>query len=62
MAMVIGVAELTYQARQIESQTFKSFEAFFAATLIYICISITISIVVSLYDKMVLNPIGRGSY
>jgi polar amino acid transport system permease protein len=62
MAMVIGVAELTYQARQIESQTFKSFEAFFAATLIYICISITISVVVSLYDKMVLNPIGRGSY
>ncbi len=36
LASVIGVAELTYQARQIESQTFRPFEAFSVVTLIYL--------------------------
>ncbi|APJ03756.1 amino acid ABC transporter permease [Silvanigrella aquatica] len=62
MAMVIGVGELTYQARQIESQSFKSFEAFFAATFIYICISFAITGMVNIYDKKVLNPMGKGSH
>lgn len=62
MAMVIGVGELTYQARQIESQSFKSFEAFFAATFIYVFISFTISGIITLYDKKVLNPMGKGSH
>ena len=35
LASAIGVAELTYQARQIETQTFRPFEAFSAVTLIY---------------------------
>ncbi|NNG47237.1 MAG: amino acid ABC transporter permease, partial [Deltaproteobacteria bacterium] len=35
LAMTIGVAELTYQARQVESYTFKGFEAFTAATVVY---------------------------
>lgn len=61
MAMVIGVAEITYQARQIESQTFKSFEAFFAATFIYVCFSFLISGLITIYDKKVLNPIGKGT-
>ena len=61
MAMVIGVAEITYQARQIESQSFKSFEAFFAATFIYVCFSFRISGIITLYDKKVLNPLGKGT-
>jgi polar amino acid transport system permease protein len=60
MAMVIGVAELTYQARQIESQTFKSFEAFFAATFIYVSLSFFITILINWYDKKILNPMGKG--
>ena len=36
LASTIGVAELTYQARQIESQTFRPFEAFSVVTLIYL--------------------------
>ena len=62
MAMVIGVGEITYQARQIESQSFKSFEAFFAATFIYVCISFIISGIVTLYDRKVLNPMGKGTH
>lgn len=42
LAMVIGVADLTYQAKAIENLTFRSFEVFAAATLIYLTFSLTI--------------------
>lgn len=58
LAMTIGVAEVTYQARQIESYTFKGFEAFTAATLVYLGLSLIITWLVTLYSKRVLNPIG----
>jgi polar amino acid transport system permease protein len=51
LAMTIGVAELTYQARQIESYTFKGYEAFSAATLVYVVISLVITGLVNLYNK-----------
>lgn len=55
LAMTIGVMELTYQARQVESYTFKGFEAFSAATLVYIVISLSITALVNLYNEKVLN-------
>ena len=58
LAMTIGVAEITYQARQVESYTFKGFEAFTAATLVYLAISWIITGLVTLYSKKVLNPMG----
>lgn len=60
LAMTIGVMELTYQARQVESYTFKGFEAFSAATLVYLAISVSITGLVHLYDKRVLNPHRAG--
>jgi polar amino acid transport system permease protein len=57
MAMTIGVAELTYQARQIESYTFKGFEAFTAATLVYLVISLLFTGIISLYSKYVLRTL-----
>ncbi|MGW8284695.1 MAG: amino acid ABC transporter permease [Candidatus Deferrimicrobiaceae bacterium] len=59
LAMTIGVAELTYQARQVESYTFKGFEAFTAATVVYLAMSIIITIAVTWYSKTVLSPM-RG--
>jgi polar amino acid transport system permease protein len=56
LAMTIGVAELTYQARQVESYTFKGYEAFTAATLLYLAISLVISGVVSLCGKAMRIP------
>ena len=56
LAMTIGVAELTYQARQVESYTFKGYEAFTAATILYLAISLVISLVVSFYGKAVRIP------
>jgi polar amino acid transport system permease protein len=57
LAMTIGVAELTYQARQVESYTFKGFEAFTAATVIYLAMSIIITVVVTWYSKTILSPL-----
>jgi polar amino acid transport system permease protein len=48
--------ELTYQARQIESYTFKGFEAFTAATLVYVVLSFAITGLMTLYSKRVLTP------
>ncbi len=57
LAMTIGVAELTYQARQVESYTFKGFEAFTAATLVYLVLSFVITGLMTLYNRKVLQPI-----
>jgi len=60
LAMTIGVAELTYQARQVESYTFKGFEAFTAATLVYLAMSVTITAMVTWYGSTILSPMkGR---
>jgi polar amino acid transport system permease protein len=42
LASAIGVAELTYTAREIETQTFRVFEAFSIATVIYLIGSFSI--------------------
>jgi polar amino acid transport system permease protein len=42
LAMSVGVAELTYQTREIENHTFRTFEAFAVATVIYLVISFAI--------------------
>jgi polar amino acid transport system permease protein len=55
LAMTIGVMELTYQARQVESYTFKGFEAFTAATLVYLVLSIIITYLVDQYNDRVLK-------
>jgi polar amino acid transport system permease protein len=42
LAMAIGAAELTYVTRQIENETFLSFESYFVATVIYLGLSLAI--------------------
>lgn len=42
LAMAIGVGELTYRTREVDSYTFKTFEAFAVATVIYLLISFAI--------------------
>ncbi|ACV69314.1 amino acid ABC transporter permease [Desulfohalobium retbaense] len=43
LAMVVGVAELTWQSQQIESLTFRGFEATTGATVLYLGLSLAIS-------------------
>jgi polar amino acid transport system permease protein len=42
LAMAIGLAELTYQTREIESATFLTFEIYAICTLVYLAISFCI--------------------
>jgi polar amino acid transport system permease protein len=42
LAMAIGVAELTHAVKEIESQTFRAFESYLVATLLYLAISLLI--------------------
>jgi polar amino acid transport system permease protein len=50
MAMVVGVAEMLYQAQQVESASFRSFEAFAFATAGYLSVSLLITAMAALYE------------
>lgn len=51
IAMVIGVGELMYQAQQVESASFRSYEAFAFATAGYLGISLLITLLSSWYQQ-----------
>lgn len=38
--MAIGVVELTYATREVENYTFRTFEAYLVATVVYLAISL----------------------
>ncbi len=57
LVMAIGVAELTYTARMIEAYTSRVFEAYSAVTLIYLAISLTISLAINQYNRRFLRYI-----
>lgn len=47
LAMVVGVADLTWQAQQVEALTFKGFEATTAASVLYLSFSLLIAFVIN---------------
>ncbi len=51
LAMVVGVADLTWQSQQIESLTFRGFEATTAATVLYLSLSLSISGLLNLTNR-----------
>ncbi|KQP47540.1 amino acid ABC transporter permease [Pseudorhodoferax sp. Leaf274] len=51
IATVIGAAELMYQAGQVESATFRSFESFAFATAAYLTVSLAITGLASWYQS-----------
>lgn len=51
LAMVVGVADLTWQSQQIESLTFRGFEATTAATALYPSLSLAISATLNLVNR-----------
>ena len=66
VALTIGVAELTFQTRQIETYTAKAFEALAAGTLIYLILCLTIAAIMGRVERHVAIPgmiaRGRGEY
>lgn len=55
LCMVIGVAELTYMARQVESHTSRGFEPFTISTLLYLAVSLLVSFIITQYNLRVLH-------
>ncbi|WP_315131686.1 amino acid ABC transporter permease [Achromobacter marplatensis] len=62
VAMAIGVMELTYQAREIENETYRTFATFGAATIMYLLGSFLIMAIGSrIYARYRLNRGGHGA-
>jgi His/Glu/Gln/Arg/opine family amino acid ABC transporter permease subunit len=56
IALTIGVAELTFQTRQIETYTAKAFEALAAGTLIYLFLCVAISAIMARVERRFAIP------
>ncbi len=62
LALTIGLLELTAQSQQIAEYTFQGFEAFTAATVIYVCIALSATVVMQVLEKFTYIPgyMGKG--
>jgi glutamate/aspartate transport system permease protein len=60
--LTIGVAELTFQTRQIETYTAKAFEALAAGTVIYLALCLAVAAAMARIERRVAIPgmISRG--
>ena len=56
IALTIGLTELTFRAREIGEYTFNFFEAFSAATFIYIILSMTANRVMARIERLAAVP------
>lgn len=62
VALTIGVLELTAQARSISEYTFRTFEIFTLATVVYVLITMAVVVAMQLLERRVRVPgyIGTG--
>ena len=62
LALTIGLLELTAQSQQIAEFTFQGFEAFTAATVIYVCIALMATVVAQSLERFTQIPgfVGKG--
>jgi glutamate/aspartate transport system permease protein len=56
VALTIGVAELTQSARNMDSYTFQTFQAFTAATLIYLALNIAVTLIMQRIERGIAVP------
>jgi glutamate/aspartate transport system permease protein len=56
LALTIGLLELTGQSRQIESNTFQGIEALTAATLVYVAITLVVTVAMRAVERRVAIP------
>lgn len=56
VALTIGVYELTTQTQQIQSITYQGFEAFTAATILYVAIAMTVTVIMRAIERGVALP------
>jgi polar amino acid transport system permease protein len=51
IGVTVGLAELTYQAKAINAETFRGFEAATAITLIYLCMTLLVPLTMRLFQS-----------
>lgn len=56
LALTIGLLELTAQSQQIAEYTFQGFEAFTAATVIYVCIALIATVIAQTLERFTKIP------
>ena len=56
LALTIGLLELTAQSQQIAEYTFQGFEAFTAATVIYVCIALMATVIAQVLERYTKIP------
>jgi glutamate/aspartate transport system permease protein len=56
VALTIGLAELTFRAREMGEYTFNFFEAFTAATLIYLVIAMSANRLMAVIERRAAVP------
>lgn len=63
LALTIGLLELTAQSQQIAEYTFQGFEAFTAATIIYVSIALIATIIMQMLERYIAIPgfMGKGA-
>lgn len=61
VALTIGVLELTAQARQISEYTFRTFEIFTIATVVYVLITLAVTVLMRFVEDKVRVPGYIGS-
>lgn len=59
LAMAIGVAELTYTVREVESQSFRTFESYLLASVLYLGFSLALMAMGAWLGKRVSIPVAR---
>lgn len=62
LALTIGLLELTAQSQQIAEYTFHGFEAYAAATVIYVCIALMATVLAQILERYNHIPgfVGKG--
>jgi polar amino acid transport system permease protein len=60
IAMTISITELTFQTQQIESLTFRGFEAATAITIIYVLLALTIVLLMAVIERLVRLDLRAG--
>lgn len=60
LTMAIGVAELSYMSRQVDTETFKTFQAFGTATVLYVLTIAAIEVALVVWQHTGVRALQRG--
>jgi polar amino acid transport system permease protein len=60
LTMAIGVGELSYMSRQVDTETFKTFQAFGTATMFYVLTIAVIEVALVIWQRTGVRALQRG--